>query len=237
MINPSAEPRKKPSVPRLWTFYLAMAVDIVLIYVLNNLIYMNIAVLNSNRYISCLWAINLALGAGIIGNFVLLLYRPLWYYHFTQMVLNFVVVLPFFVIYRWFPFDIDSNSVQFAVKIVLFLAMAGPAVAGFVEMFKFLVAFFVREPLPAPAAGLSSVASEAVTPPEPSAQPEIPAIATPEGGSPPASPEAAPSSQLSAPAATPEAQTANPSEPPSPATGVPPEAPTSTPPEAPNANQ
>jgi hypothetical protein len=132
-------------LPRLWTYYVAIAVDIILLYVLNNLIYMNISGLNSDRFISCLWAINLALTAGIIGNFVLLLYRPLWYYHFTQMILNFLLILAFFVVYRWFPFNIDSDSAQRIVNIVLILIMMGTGIGALVELVKFVIAFFIRE--------------------------------------------------------------------------------------------
>ena len=145
-MDTATVPKKKTTgMPRLWTYYVAIAVDIILLYVLNNLIYMNISGLNSDRFISCLWAINLALTAGIIGNFVFLLYRPLWYYHFTQMILNFLMIVAFFVVYRWFPFNIDSDSAQRIVKIVLILIMAGTGVGALIELVKFVIAFFIRE--------------------------------------------------------------------------------------------
>ena len=122
---------------------------------------MNIAGLNTGRFISCLWAINLALTFAIIGNFVILLYRSVWYHHFLRTVLSFLVSLAFFVVYRWFPFNINSGSVQQAFKIVLILIMLGATVAGIIELVKFLKSFFIREPISIP---LSAPVSTEISP-------------------------------------------------------------------------
>jgi hypothetical protein len=165
-------------LPRMWAYYVTMAVDTVLLYVLNNLMYMNISALDTGRYTSCLWAINLALSAGLIGNFVFILYRSFWYHHFTQMMLNFLAVIAFFVIYRWFPFNVDSEPIQNALKIGLILAMIAPGVAGLVEMVRFIIAFWHQPKPPLPQA-------EPLMPivPETSME-DLPPMASPAGNAP-----------------------------------------------------
>jgi hypothetical protein len=147
---------KTSQPPRLPAYYVSIAIDIILLYVINNLIYMNIPALHNGRLVSCLWAINLALTVGILGNFILLLYRKLWTYHFVQMLVDALTVLTLFVIFRWFPFNLDSAHSQDIVKIVLIVVMVGMGILALVEYFLFIAAFVLREkpPIPAPLPGL-----------------------------------------------------------------------------------
>jgi hypothetical protein len=143
---------KEARVPRLPFYYVSITIDIILLYVINNLIYMNIAALDTGRFISCHWAINLALTTGILGNFILLLYRPLWAFDCVQMLVNFLIVLALFIIYRWFPFNLNSDSAQHIVKIILMAVMAGMGILGLIELGKFGLAFFYRAKPPTPSA-------------------------------------------------------------------------------------
>jgi hypothetical protein len=115
-------------------YFIVMAVDTVLLYVLNNLRYMNISLVTAD-FTSCLWAVNLALGMGIIGNFTLLLYRPRWFHNVVQLVLSVLAIFGVYIIYKTFPFDIGTGTWQIAAKVILILIMAGIAVGFILDFF------------------------------------------------------------------------------------------------------
>jgi hypothetical protein len=72
MSNEAVNQKKEAASPGLVNYYVGLAIDIILLYALNNIRYLNSSILIKDEYVSCLWAINLALGMGIIGNFILL---------------------------------------------------------------------------------------------------------------------------------------------------------------------
>lgn len=104
-------------------YYIGTAVYIILLYFFNNIIYANIPFLITKDYINCLWAINLALGLGIIGNFTLLLYRPRWFTHLVQAILSALGVFAIYIIYHIFPFTFAIQNPGQAIKIVLIIIM------------------------------------------------------------------------------------------------------------------
>jgi len=114
-------------------YYVAIAFNIILLYVLNNLQYFGLAFLTSD-YISCLWAINLSLSFGIIGNFILLVYRPLWFHHMVQAILCALAILAVYIVYSIFPFSFDAGVFQNAVRIILILIMAGTGIGFIAEV-------------------------------------------------------------------------------------------------------
>ncbi|MBN1191149.1 MAG: hypothetical protein JXA46_15435 [Dehalococcoidales bacterium] len=82
----------------------------------------------ANRYfISCLWAINLFLSSCIMGNFVLLLYRPRWFHHLVMLVISALALLAVYVIYHIFPFELPDESSRTAARIILWVMIAIPA--------------------------------------------------------------------------------------------------------------
>ena len=154
----SAQKVRKP--PSVVNYYVAIAVDIVLLYVLNNLQYFNLSFIAEN-YISVLWAVNLALGFGIVGNFVLLLYRPRWFHHLVQAVLCALAVFAVYIIYRIFPFEFDSGNFSSALRIVLIIIMAGLGIGLLTEFAVLIKSLFQKKASP------SSSTSGPSTPPTP----------------------------------------------------------------------
>ena len=131
-------------------YLIAVAVSIVLLYVLNNLLNLYVPwipgdysrffwnILNnvynhveisflSKALTQCLWAINLSLAFSIIGNFVLVLYRPRWFHHLVQASLRGLAILATYVVYYIFPFKFESSAVNTAIRIVLIIIMIGLA--------------------------------------------------------------------------------------------------------------
>jgi hypothetical protein len=143
----------KPAVPEPRGKYFAgIIVCIVLLYFFNNLLSLYLlsvpegsniikAIMDSaytqvkipflaDSFISCLWAINLALGLGMMGNFALLFYRPRWFFYLLQAFLIAVGILPVYLVYKIFPFVIDSPDIQTVVKtgLIAFMILLGVVV-------------------------------------------------------------------------------------------------------------
>jgi hypothetical protein len=117
--------------------YIAMAVNIVLLYVLNNLRYMNITVI-TKEFTSCLWVINLSLSLSLIGNFIFLLYRPKWFFYLVQIILSALAIFAVYLVYTLFPFNLSAGNLENALKILLILVMSGSGMFFFIELGKFI---------------------------------------------------------------------------------------------------
>jgi hypothetical protein len=141
-------------------FVWALAICIVLLYILNNILQNYIMPLDPNiskdypgfivaiinglagmkvhflteGFISCLWAVNTALTVAILGYFSLLLYRPRWYLHLVQALICLVAILPFYIIYVKFPLFFSTASATDHARIALYVIMAIFA-AGFISEF------------------------------------------------------------------------------------------------------
>jgi hypothetical protein len=123
-------PHKEPGKG---TFLVTIFIDILLLYFFNNLIYFNIPFLTKD-IVSCLWAINLTLGFGILGNFIFLLYHPIWFIHLIQAAINCLAISAILIVYKIFPFVIDSEALQSGAKILLIVIAAGNVLGVIVEL-------------------------------------------------------------------------------------------------------
>jgi hypothetical protein len=168
-VAPSIIPVPEVKPPPAWKKYpirdyiWGIAACTVLLYVLNNL--MNIYVpwipgdfsgffwniLNnvynhveipflSKAYIQCLWAINIALTAGILGNFILLLYHPRWAHHLIQALISGLSLIATYVVYAIYPFRLDSSQLDSIVKIILIIIMVSLAIAVINSFARFIIA-------------------------------------------------------------------------------------------------
>ncbi len=145
MSTEVSQPKKKFKVPGVVNYYVGITVNIILLYALNNIRYLNSSVLDTNKYISCLWAINLALTIGILGNFILLIRRPRWLYHASQLIMNLTIILAFYIIFQQFPFNFVSSLYQTAVKVILIIIMVGTGIGAIVELVRLGLVFLDRE--------------------------------------------------------------------------------------------
>jgi hypothetical protein len=119
--------------PGKGTFIVTIFIDILLLYLFNNLIYFGIPWLTRD-IVSCLWAINLTLGFGILGNFIFLLFHPLWFIHLIQAAINILAISAVLIVYKIFPFIIDNESIQSVIKILLIVIAAGNVLGVIVEL-------------------------------------------------------------------------------------------------------
>ena len=138
MYNENIAEIKPVIVQRRGKYFAGIIICIVLLYLFNNLLslyflsvppgsnvikaimdnaYIQLTIpFLANTFVNCLWAINLALSLGIMGNFALLFYRPSWFFYLLQAFLIAVGILPLYLVHKIFPFVIDSTSMQTLVK-------------------------------------------------------------------------------------------------------------------------
>jgi hypothetical protein len=115
----------------------AMVVNVILIYVFNNLMTWGVPFLTSD-FSGVLWAINLSLGVTILVNFLWLMFDPAWFRHLGQIVLNLIAIFVVFLIFSIFPFTFAEEAWAFWIKVVLIVIMAGAGIGTIVEFFKLI---------------------------------------------------------------------------------------------------
>jgi hypothetical protein len=133
--------KEESKVPGKGSFFASLAVYIVLLYVVNNLCYMGITQLTEKNLISCMWPLNIIFGLAIIGNFMLLVYRPAWFFYLIQTLINAAGVNAFFYIYKLYPFNLNNPMLDNAIKIILILIMIAFFLAFLLEFYRFGINF------------------------------------------------------------------------------------------------
>jgi hypothetical protein len=149
-------------------YFVAMFIEIVLLYVVNNILQNNVTALApyvTNTYpgfivksvnalaslkvsfmtiefTSCLWAVNLAITFAILGNLALTLYHPRWFHHLMKGLLLGIAILPVYVILRLFPFEFGTLTPANVTRIVLITIMSGLAL-GFIVRLAFFIKYFL----------------------------------------------------------------------------------------------
>jgi hypothetical protein len=119
-------------------FIAAIIVNIILLFVFNNLQNWGVPFLTSD-YFGVLWAINLSIGATIIANFLFLFYAAGWFHHLAQLILNVIALFVVFLIYTIYPFTFVGEDWSQWVKISLIIVMAGIGIGIIVELFKLIL--------------------------------------------------------------------------------------------------
>ena len=109
-------------------------VNIIFLYIFNNLLNWHIYFVTS-AFNDVLWIINLAIAVSIIGNFLMLIYRPEWFRHLTKVVLNIIAFVAVYLVYIVFPFNFNNSFFNWGLSALLILAMIGIIIASIVEIY------------------------------------------------------------------------------------------------------
>jgi hypothetical protein len=151
-------------------YLIAMAVSIVLLYIVNNLFVDAIAPLEpyvistypsfliviinffanlhslifSKDLVIYLWAINLALAFSIVGNLVLLIWHSRWFLHLIKAFLLGLAILPVYLILSRFPIIIQSHIGQTIIKAFLITLLSALGVAFIIEAVRFVLALLTK---------------------------------------------------------------------------------------------
>jgi hypothetical protein len=112
----------------------AIIFNIIFLYIINNLLNWHVYFVTS-ALIEVLWIINLSIAVAIIGNFLMLIYRPEWFRHITKIVLNIVAFIAVYLVYIVFPFNFSNSFLNWGLAALLILAMIGIIIATIVEIY------------------------------------------------------------------------------------------------------
>ena len=134
--------RKRPSRgARTSGYTVAIVINVILWYVTHNLLDWNLPVI-TERFVEVLPAVEWSLGATIIANALFMVYDPRWFRHLAQVGLNILALFSTYMFYQVFPFEFGTESLNWLVRVGLFLAMVGIVIGIVAEL---IAALFHRE--------------------------------------------------------------------------------------------
>jgi hypothetical protein len=112
----------------------AIIFNFIFLYIVNNLLNWHVYFVTS-ALTEVLWFINLSIVVAIIGNILMLLYRPDWFRNVTKIVLNIVAFVAVYFVYIIFPFNFSNSFLNWGLAALLILAMIGIIIATIVEIY------------------------------------------------------------------------------------------------------
>jgi hypothetical protein len=118
----------------------AVVVNLIILYVINNLLEWDWFRFLTDEFGPMLWLINISLAATILANLVWLGYDPAWFRSVGQIGLNLISAVVTIRMYQVFPFDFSTHQFDWApiVRIVIILTMVGLALGTITELFKLI---------------------------------------------------------------------------------------------------
>lgn len=131
---------KEPKNPE---FVFAIIVNIIFLYVVNNLVSWDISFITAS-FNDILWIFNISIIANILANIIFLLYYSEWLRAIIQVFLNILGFLVVYYSYVVFPFVFSSSWITYGLKFALILGMIALVIATFVEALKFILKYVVK---------------------------------------------------------------------------------------------
>lgn len=132
----SAIETEKPG--RGFGYLVAIAINLILLYVANNLLDWGLVPFLTEEFGQVLWLINISLLATILVNLVYLVYDPAWFKSVCQIGLGVISLAVSIGMYRVFPFDFSAYQFNWTTtaRIVMIAAIVGVVLSIVVEVVK-----------------------------------------------------------------------------------------------------
>jgi hypothetical protein len=115
----------------------AIIANIVILYIVNNLLNWNIFFI-APTWVQVLFILNLSIVTNILANIGFLIYQRGWFRSLVQIVLNIIGFVVVYELYMVFPFVIQTEWIAIALKLLLILAMIGIIIATIVEVLRLI---------------------------------------------------------------------------------------------------
>ena len=116
-------------------YIVAIIANIIFLYIVNNLLNWHIYFI-APTFNEVIWIINLSILTTIIGNALMLLYRPESFRHIIKVILNIVSFVAVYFVYVVFPFNFYNSFFNWGLSIFLILIMIGLIIASLVEVYQ-----------------------------------------------------------------------------------------------------
>jgi hypothetical protein len=119
-------------------FVAAIAVNLAMLWVVDNLLTWGLVPFLTAEFRQVLWLIELSLGATILINASWLAYDVTWFRSFGQIFLNVLSAVVAMTMYRVFPFDFSAYEFAWEpiARAVIVLTVVGLAFGTFAELVK-----------------------------------------------------------------------------------------------------
>jgi hypothetical protein len=124
-------------------FIIAIVVNIIFIYIFNNLLNWHLNFI-TNSFQDVLWIINLTLGFTIIVNVLYLVYHPKWLRDFLQIIINILGFLVVYSLYTIYPFKFSQIFISYGVKLVLILIMLAIIAATAYQIMQLILRIHIK---------------------------------------------------------------------------------------------
>jgi hypothetical protein len=132
------------SSARQFGYIVAIIVNLVLFYLVNNLLNWHLPYISNfftPAFANCLWAINLSFSVGIFINFLFLAYNPRWFRHLMQVIQSVFGLISVYVFYSIFPLNISNPTLEQLVHWALLIVMVGIGIAILVDVIVAITSF------------------------------------------------------------------------------------------------
>lgn len=123
---------KMPSAAKQFGYIVAIAVNIALIYIANNLLNWNVSFLTKD-FVQCLWAINLSLGVTIFVNFIFIFFDRKWFKNLMEAFGNVFAFISGFIFWRVFPLNLPENLARI-INFALIFALGAIVLSTMIDL-------------------------------------------------------------------------------------------------------
>lgn len=128
---------------RITGYIIAILVNVAFWYIVGNLAAWDVPFI-TNDFVLVVGALQLSIGAAILGNAALVTYDPPWFRHVVQIVLSAFALRAAFALYQVFPFR-SGIGLDPLLRIALLVAMVGTGIAILVEVVQLVSTSWTRE--------------------------------------------------------------------------------------------
>lgn len=122
----------QPSAGKRFGYMISILVNFAVMYAANNILNWNVPFL-TDRFVECLWAINLSISASIFIHCIFLFFDPKWFQSLMQALANIFSFISTYVFWRVFPLELSENMVR-VVNVVIMIILALIILSIFIEL-------------------------------------------------------------------------------------------------------
>jgi len=119
-------------------FIVAIIVNIIVLYIVNNLLNWNLSFI-APTFSEVLFILNISIIANIIANIGFLVYQKGWFRSIAQIVLNVISFIVVYTLYTVFPFTFQSIWVTYALLLILIIGMVGLFISTIYEIVRLIL--------------------------------------------------------------------------------------------------
>ena len=123
---------KLPSSARQFGYIVSIFVNILFIYIANNLLNWDFQLFTED-FAKVLWAVNLSLGVTIFINFIFIFFDRKWFKNLMQALGNVFGFISAYVFWRVFPLNL-TESIARLVNFALIIALGAIVLSTMIEL-------------------------------------------------------------------------------------------------------